>query len=163
MFYGEVFKALNKARVKYVVVGGTAVVLHGYMRLTNDLDLVVALEESNLEKFFNALKKIDYHPKVPVTKEQFKDARQRELWRKEKGMIVFSFCNNQPPFSLIDMFVYEPIPFDQLYQKRIKAKIEGLMIPIANIDHLKRMKKSAGRPQDLVDIVQLNAIKRMQR
>lgn len=40
MFYGEVFKALNKAKVQYVVAGGTAVVLHGYRRFTDDLDLI---------------------------------------------------------------------------------------------------------------------------
>lgn len=162
MFYGEVFKALNNARVKYVVVGGTAVVLHGYMRLTNDLDLVVDLEENNLDKFFNTLKKINYHPKVPVTKEQFKDPKQRQAWRKEKKMIVLSFYKNQSPFPLIDVFIYDPIPFDQLYNKRIRAKIKGMTIPIISINHLKRLKKLAGRPQDLMDIVQLEAIQRLQ-
>ena len=41
MYFGEVFKALNKKRVKYVVAGGTTVVLHGYKRFTEDLDLSV--------------------------------------------------------------------------------------------------------------------------
>jgi hypothetical protein len=44
MNYEKVFKALNKARVKYVIAGGVAVVLHGFMRLTNDLDLIVLLD-----------------------------------------------------------------------------------------------------------------------
>ncbi len=48
VFYGEVFKALNKAKVKYVVAGGVAVVLHGYMRATGDLDLIVFLDQENL-------------------------------------------------------------------------------------------------------------------
>jgi hypothetical protein len=64
MFYGEVFKALNKAKVKYVVAGGFAVVLHGYERLTKDLDLIVLLEEDNLNAFYNVLKKINYKYKV---------------------------------------------------------------------------------------------------
>jgi len=49
MFYGEVFKALNKAKVKYVVAGGVAVALHGYQRFTQDLDLYVLLETKNFE------------------------------------------------------------------------------------------------------------------
>ena len=44
IFYGKVFKALNKAKVKYVIVGGAAVILHGYLRSTKDLDLIVQLE-----------------------------------------------------------------------------------------------------------------------
>lgn len=77
-FYEEVFRALNKAKVKYVVAGGVAVVLHGYRRNTDDLDLYVLLEEKNLDYLFDALKSAGYSPKVPVTKEQFKDKRQRE-------------------------------------------------------------------------------------
>ena len=43
--FEEVFRALNKAKVKYVVIGGIAVVLHGYRRFTEDLDLMVYMEE----------------------------------------------------------------------------------------------------------------------
>ncbi len=160
MFYGEVFKALNKAKVKYVVAGGTAVILHGYPRFTNDLDLIVFLEKTNLDIFFEALEKIGYMPKVPVTKEQFVDAKQRKLWQKEKGMIVFSFYQRNPPFRIIDMFVNEPIAFEEIYEKRLKAKIGDIVIPLISIKHLKKLKQKAGRPQDLIDIVQLESIER---
>ena len=163
IFYGKVFKALNKAKVKYVVVGGTAVVLHGYPRFTEDLDLIVFLEEKNLERVFSAFKVAGYSPKIPVTKEQFKDKKQRNLWKKEKGMIVFSFVENRPPFRLVDMFVDEPMPFDKLYKKRVKIKAWGITIPIISIEHLKKLKQMAGRPQDLIDIVQLEAIERIKR
>jgi len=163
IFYGEVFKALNKAQVKYVIVGGAAVILHGYPRATKDLDLIVYLRDKNLEKLFSALKSVGYNPKVPVTKEQFKDKKQRELWKKEKGMIVFSFVENKPPFKLIDMFVDEPFPFNEIYKNRVYADIDTIQVPLISIDHLKKLKKAAGRPQDLIDIVQLEAIQRMQR
>ena len=163
IFYGKVFKALNKAGVKYVVVGGVAVVLYGYMRNTGDLDLIVLLEEKNLEKFYKALISINYLPKVPVTKEQFKDAKQRNQWKKTKGMIVFSFFNREPPFELIDMFVDEPIAFKELYQKKKNVDVGGLKVPLIGIDHLIKLKKMAGRDKDLNDITQLNEIKRIQR
>ena len=160
MFYGKVFKALNKAKVKYVVAGGAAVVLYGYPRLTQDLDLVVFLEEKNLEKLYDSLKKIGYSPKVPVTKEQFKNHRQREKWKKEKGMIVFSFVHQQPPFQMIDVFVDEPIQFETIYKKKKLVKIEGVSIPLIDINQLIHLKKEAGRPKDLDDIVQLESIKK---
>ena len=162
MFYGEVFKALNKSRVKYVVAGGTAVVLYGYPRMTQDLDLIVLLENKNLDKFYEALKTIGYWPKVPVTKEQFIDAKQRNTWKKEKGMIVFSFVCKNPPFQLIDMFINEPIKFKDLYTQRKNIRIEGVQIPLISIDHLLKLKKKAGRNKDLDDIVQLKAIQRAQ-
>jgi len=163
MFYGNVFKALNKARVKYVVAGGVAVVLHGYKRLTEDLDLIVFLEEGNLEKLFKALGRVGYIPKVPVTKEQFKSKKEREKWKKEKGMIVFSFVQKDPPFQLIDIFVNEPIRFDSIYKDRVKARIDNISIPILSIAHLTKLKQKAARPVDLEDIAQLQEIKRIKK
>ncbi|HBR14375.1 MAG TPA: hypothetical protein DD723_02380 [Candidatus Omnitrophica bacterium] len=162
-FYDHVIKTLNKAGVKYVVAGGVAVVLYGYPRFTRDLDLIVLLEEKNLSKFYDALGKIGYVPKVPVTKEQFMDKKQRKRWQKEKGMVVFSFVQKDPPFELIDMFVDEPIKFSDLYEKRKKAKIRDMVVPLISIDHLKKLKLKAARPQDLIDVVQLDAMQRMGR
>ena len=161
MFYGDVFKTLNKSRVKYVVAGGVAVVLHGYQRLTNDLDLIVFLEENNLEKLFESLGTVGYIPKVPVTKDQFKDKSQRDRWQKEKGMIVFSFVQRKPPFNLVDIFVQYPLDFDSLYKNRINVKVDNVVIPIASIDHLIKIKQKAGRNIDLNDIEQLKKIKQI--
>ena len=54
MFYEDVFRALNKGKVRYAVAGGVAVVLHGYIRFTADLDLIIHLEEKNIDKFLVA-------------------------------------------------------------------------------------------------------------
>ncbi len=161
MFYGEVFKALNKAKVKYVVAGGVAVVMHGYRRHTDDLDLYVLLETKNLERFFEALRSAGYSPKAPATKDQFMDNKQREKWKKEKGMIVFSFCENDPPFKLIDMFVDEPIKFEEIYKEKAIVKVGSISIPVISVKHLIRLKKQAGRDRDKNDIIQLNEIKRL--
>ncbi len=163
MFYEEVFKSLNKAKVKYVVAGGVAVVLHGYERHTSDLDLIIFLEETNLDKAFDAFKSIGYHPKVPVTKEQFIDSKQRLKWKKEKGMIVFSFVHKDPPFQLVDVFVDEPIPFEAIYKNRVEAKIKNITIPIISIEHLVKLKKDASRDIDLIDITQLRAIQQIKK
>ena len=87
----------------------------------------------------------------------------RERWKKEKGMIVFSFVERQPPFNLIDMFVDEPIKFSTLYKKKVITKFGGVTIPIASIDHLIKLKGMAGRYQDLQDIAQLREIKYLKK
>ncbi len=163
MIFYKVFKALSKAKVKYVVAGGVAVVLHGYPRLTRDLDLIVLLEEKNLDRFFEALRSIGYNPKVPVSKQQFKDKKERERWKREKGMIVFSFVQNDPPNHLIDMFVGEPIRFDFVYRDKKIINISGVKVPLISIHHLKRLKLLAGRDVDLIDVEQLKAIEKMMK
>jgi hypothetical protein len=84
----EIFTALNQASVNYLVVGGLAVVAHGYMRTTADLDLVIGLEPANIKAGLQALMDIGYRMAIPVTIEQFADPVLRERWRAEKGMMV---------------------------------------------------------------------------
>ena len=158
LVYENVFKVLNRARIKYAVAGGVAVVLHGFPRYTGDLDLMVYLEEKNLGRFFDVLGKAGFLPKVPVKKEEFQDKSMRERWKKEKNMIVFSFQNRQPPFRLIDMFVEEPLRFSDVEQKALRVKYGSVKVPIMAIEHLIKLKKIAGRGKDLEDIVQLRAI-----
>ncbi len=163
MYFGEVFRILNKKRVKYVVAGGTAVVLHGYKRFTDDLDLYVQLEDRNIEKLFESLEAIGYMPKLPVTQEQFKDKKQRDIWKKEKAMLVFSFVKKKPPFALIDIFIKEYIKFEAVYKARIKVRVGNITIPTISIDHLIKLKKIASREVDLNDIVQLKEIKKIRK
>ncbi|MBF0385928.1 MAG: hypothetical protein HQL27_08675, partial [Candidatus Omnitrophica bacterium] len=160
MFYGEVFKALNKARVKYVVAGGVAVVLHGYRRFTDDLDLAVFLDKRNLQKLYEALYSVGYITKVPVTREELADKNKRNKWIKEKGAIVFSFIEKNPPFKLIDIFIKEQISFKSLFKTRQIMNIDGAKIPVVSMKNLKIMKKMAGRDTDIVDLINLEEIER---
>ena len=71
-----IVKALNGAKVKYLIVGGLAVVAHGYERLTNDVDLVISLKRQNIIRGLRALMDIGYRSEFPVTPEQFADQKK---------------------------------------------------------------------------------------
>jgi hypothetical protein len=161
MYYDAVIRALNKNKVKYAVAGGVAVVLYGYPRLTLDLDLIVELSDKNLEKFFDTLYNLGYRPKVPVSKEQFKDERQRHEWINKKGMVVFSFFHLKDHLKLIDVFVQEPIKFSEIEKNIQKIRIKNLVINTVSIKHLKKLKIIASRPKDLDDIRNLEEIQRL--
>lgn len=158
MFYEEIFRELNKRRIDYVVVGGVAVVMHGVVRLTADLDLMVHLEEKNLTKFVEVMNELGYKPKVPVKAESFIDPDNRRTWIEEKNMRVFSFYHPKKGIMLIDIFINEPVPYNKIREDAVKMKMGNLLIPTVSIEDLIRLKEISGRPQDIADI---EALKRL--
>ncbi|MBU0687695.1 MAG: nucleotidyltransferase [Candidatus Margulisbacteria bacterium] len=149
---------LNKLKVRYLVVGGIAVVLHGVVRLTADLDLMVELEKKNLQKFFEALDTLGYKPKLPVKSTDFADPVKRREWIEKKNMKVFSFIHPKVDYKLIDVFVDEPIPFEKAYQRRQIMKAKDTVVDVISFQDLIVLKKTAGRKQDLSDIKMLEEI-----
>jgi len=111
--------ALNGARVKYLIVGGLAVIAHGYERLTKDVDLVIALEPGNIRRGLHALLKIGYSISIPVTPDQFADSALREKWRAEKQMVVLKLWSDEHRRTPIDVFIYEPFDFEEEYRKAV--------------------------------------------
>lgn len=153
------FQALNRAKVRYVVVGGIATILHGYVRATSDLDLVVDLQAVEAEKAVRALSTYGFKPRAPVDPLQFADAAQRRLWVEEKGMEVFSFFHPQVIGLSVDVFARHPIPFDDLWSRAVIMDLNGILVRVCSIDDLIEMKHRAGRRQDLADIEELSRIK----
>ena len=148
--------ALEKAAVRYLVAGGLAVNAHGYLRFTKDVDLVIQLESGNLRRALAALSVLGYRPAIPVSLEQFVDARQRESWARDKGMQVFQLWSDAHPETSVDIFVTEPFDFDEEYARAVvKPLRDNLPVRFVSIPTLIRMKQLANRPQDQIDIEHL--------
>lgn len=161
--FEAVIKALNKRRVRYIVVGGVAVNAHGYIRTTTDIDLVVELESNNILRGFAALADIGFRPSVPVTAEGFSDPVQRQRWRDEKGMQVLNFHCPAFPTSTVDVFVEEPFDFASEYDAALRSElISGIEVSFVSIPALIEMKMAAGRPRDLDDIQHLEWIQEIE-
>lgn len=163
MFYEELFEKLNKSGVDYVVVGGVALVLHGVVRLTADLDLMVHLEEGNLSKFVNIMNELGYRPKVPVKAEEFINAKNRATWIKEKNMKVFSFFHPERPINLVDVLVEEPVDYNIIKSEAVKIISGSVSIPVVSVRNLIKLKEISGRPQDIADIAALKEIEKSGR
>jgi hypothetical protein len=154
-----IVRALNDAEVQYLIVGGLAVNAHGYERLTRDIDLVIGLEPDNIIRGLGALKSIGYHMVIPVTPEQFADSSTREMWRKEKNMIVLQFWSDTHRRTPVDVFVYEPFDFALEYRRARHEKIVGdVPATIVGYEALLVMKAAAGRDRDLLDIQALRKL-----
>lgn len=153
-----ILRALNDANARYLIVGGLAVVAHGYPRLTVDVDIVLHLERENILKGMKALDRIGYRPLIPVKGEQFADEGLRESWRKEKNMIVFQMMNLDRPSTRLDLFVTEPFNFDDEYAQAEWLDVAGIPSPILRLETLIKMKQEARRPKDLGDLGELEKL-----
>src|SRR5690606_10322240 len=129
---------------------------HGYIRLTTDIDLVIALDADNIRQAFLALSDIGYLPSVPINADSFSQAEQREHWRKEKSMEVLNFYSDAFPGTSVDVFVYEPFDFIHEHEIALRGELlPGIVARFVSIPTLIRMKSVAGRPRDLDDIQHL--------
>ncbi|MCC7195442.1 MAG: hypothetical protein IT356_07805 [Gemmatimonadaceae bacterium] len=149
-------RALNDASVPFIVVGGLAVIAHGYGRLTQDVDLVVRLDTEAIRRAFRALSALGYAPVVPVTVDVFSDAAQRARLIAEKNMTVLSFHSDAHRETRVDVFASEPFDFaDEFRHALVEEVAPGVPIRIVRLSTLIRLKRTAGRPQDLADIDEL--------
>jgi predicted nucleotidyltransferase len=154
-----IVRTLNAAKVRYLIVGGLAVVAHGYERLTKDVDLVIGLERENIIRGLRALMGIGYNLKIPVTPEQFADPKLRAQWRRDKNMIVLQLWSEIHRRTPIDVFVYEPFDFEKEFARAQWETVAGrIPAPIVSYETLLDLKKSAGRSQDLTDIEKLRKL-----
>jgi predicted nucleotidyltransferase len=152
--------SLNDQGVKYLIAGGLAVVAHGYLRFTADVDIMLAMDSHNLSKGVAALKGLNYQPHAPVPFEQFIDADRRAQWIDQKGMVVFSLFSPDHPATEIDLFVDLPIAFDEAYARAMRMEVgPGVIATFCSIEDLIDLKTKSGRPQDLEDAAKLRRLK----
>ena len=151
----EVFQALAGEEVRYLVVGGLAVNVHGLRRLTQDLDIVIQLVPQNVERAFKAMHRAGYRPNVPVTAEQLGNEQIRQSWVRDKGMQVLNFLSAAHPATPVDVFVSEPFSFDEEFARSVVKPFDGIEVRVVSLETLIRMKESVGRAQDRIDVENL--------
>ena len=135
----EILNAFAKNEVEYILIGGFAVIIHGFPRLTSDIDIFLKPEAKNLERLKRALKKI-----FPSDKEidtiSLKDLHEYSVIRygTENGLYIDILS------KIGKMFVYEDIDFE------IRT-IEGIPVRLATAETLYKMKFDTLRPEDKRD------------
>ena len=155
-----------------MLVGGLAVQLHGFMRSTFDIDLVLAMNDDNLTRFIAVAKRYGLVPSIPVPIDSLRDANQIEQWHREmgqagkphsgcsqKGMLAFALREPQVGGSVVHILVRPSVPFEQLMANAVAGELFAQKIWIASIDDLITMKRIANRAKDQLDIAALEKIK----
>jgi hypothetical protein len=154
-----IFRALQEAQARYLVVGGVAVIAHGYVRLTEDLDLVLDLSPDSLLRALGALEGLGYHPMITVPLRDFADPELRRDWTENRNMKVFSLVSDQHQDVTIDIFAKEPFAFDEEYARsearEVAAKVTAFVV---SLPALIALKIEADRHKDHDDIDKLRKL-----
>ncbi len=152
MFIKSVSKAFHDHGVAFAVVGGYAVALHGAVRGTVDLDLVLRWNKENLTKAATALQSLGLRSHLPLDSDTVFE--QREQLIRERNLIAWNFYNPDNLAEQVDLI----IDFD-LSDKAVSDIQQGtISIPLLNRHDLILMKEKAGRPQDIADIEALRKL-----
>lgn len=142
----EVLDAFNQSNVEYLVVGGYAVNFHGFNRTTGDIDLWIKPDNNNKLKIIHAFKLLHIEQSV-----------LNELLAMDFTKHIF-FSDGEPPYK-IDFFTYVyGVEFNEAYEQKIVSELDRLYVPFINFHHLVITKFNTGRPQDKIDIDELQKI-----
>lgn len=154
----RVLAGLEGAGVDYLVVGGVAVVLHGHLRTTGDLDLVLRMDDANIRRALEVLAALGFRPRLPVPAEQFALADRRREWIEAKGMTVFSLWDPGTPAFAVDLFAEEPFDFEQVHGRALRVPLATTTAAVIGLADLIEMKRAAGRARDQDDLLHLEAL-----
>ncbi len=143
--------------------GGLACILHGVDRTTADVDLVVDLAADSVRSTIAALVGTGYRPMAPVDPAHLADPVVRQRWQQEHGMQVFSLWDGENRRPTVDILLEGIVPFEELLADSVAMTLRGTTVAVASIEHLIRLKRHAGRPQDLADITRLTQLAQRHR
>jgi len=121
--------------------------------------LVIELQKDNILRGLQALFTIGYQMAIPASPAEFADPEIRQRWQEERNMIVLKLWSDSHQRTPIDVFIYEPFDFAAEWEKLANLELcDGLRAPVVSLESLLRMKREAGRPQDLIDIEELTRL-----
>ncbi len=139
--FKEFIGSLNANHVRYLVIGGYAVALHGHPRYTKDIDIWIDLSPENAAKIVQALEQFGFES-LQLQADDFLTPDQ---------VIQLGYPPNR-----IDIITTPPgVEFESCYASRMEVEIAGVLVKFIDLENLKKSKRAAGRLQDLADIENL--------
>lgn len=139
--FKEILGLFRRYKVRYMVVGGYAVMKYTEPRYTKDLDLWISIDPQNAEAVFSALKEFGA-PLTDLTVEDF----------AQEG---YFYQMGNAPLRLDIMMSIPGVEFESAWDRRVEVKIDELSIQFISKEDLIKAKIAAGRPQDQIDVENL--------
>lgn len=145
----DFWRTLNKHNVVYIMVGGFAVNMNGYIRATKDSDLWLKDTPENRKNFRRAYAECGYG-----------DIPSFETTEFAPGWTQYYIADGIVLDIMTSMKGLESLTFDDCYNHAFVADLDGVNVPFLHINHLIANKKAVGRPKDLLDVIELEKIQK---
>lgn len=139
--FKEFIVSLNDNGVRYLVVGGYAVALHGYPRYTKDIDIWMEMTSENASNILKALTQFGFGS-LGVKESDFAVPNQ---------MLQLG----HPPGRIDILTTLPGVEFSECYAARTIVEVDGVSVNFIDLENLKKNKKATGRHQDLADLENL--------
>jgi predicted nucleotidyltransferase len=152
MFVLEVVKALKERKVPFAIVGGYAMAFQGLVRATMDVDFVISLKEGPLKETEKTLKSVGLTSRIPVRAEDIFKFRKEYI--EQRNLVAWSFVDFENPSRQVDILIIYSTEDIEI----VNVSVGGMKIPVASLQSLIEMKKKAGRPQDLIDVKNMQEV-----
>ena len=146
MFLYEIIDIFDRKKLNYALVGGYALALHGIVRATIDIDIVLSLKLADYELAEKCLGEIGLKSRIPVRAQDV--IKMRKEYIKNRNLIAWSFVDYKNPLRQVDILIIK----DLKNLDTISISVAGKKIAVASLKELLKMKSISARPQDLVDI-----------
>jgi hypothetical protein len=138
--FRELLKLLSAEGVEYLLVGGWAVIYHGYPRTTKDIDIWIGISEENAQRIVRVFRKFGFDVPPPV-----------RMFLEEERILRFGTEPNQIEI----MTTVSGVQFGECYRDRIETTLDGEPVNLIDLRNLRINKRAAGRLKDLADLEEL--------
>jgi len=159
MFYVDLFRALDRDEVRYLLIGGLAINIYGVERATMDIDLMLALDAGNLQRFLKTAESLGLQPVLPVKLTDLGDETKLRDWVENKNLLAFALRPPEASAPTVDILVQPRIDFEEAFSRRVDKELGGFKLSLASLDDLIALKSDTGRAHDLSDIEALRRLR----
>jgi predicted nucleotidyltransferase len=140
--FKEFIQFLNDNHVRYLIVGGYAVAIHGHPRYTKDIDIWIEMSPENADNLLQALEQFGFSS-LGLQSEDFLTPDQ---------IIQLGY----PPSRIDLLTTIDGVNFEICYPLRLEVTIDNVVVNFIDLDNLRKNKQASGRLQDLADLEKLN-------
>lgn len=143
----DLISLFNRFEVRYLIIGGYAVMYHSEPRYTKDIDLVIGITEPDVDRAAKALAEFGFGLNEEAVAKLGTEGHMISLGR--------------PPVRIDILNRLRGVTFEEAYTRRVVVPFQSTFIPFISLDDLIEVKRAAGRPQDLLDVERLELARRL--
>lgn len=136
--FSQLLQSLIAEAVPFLIIGGHAVGVHGYVRATKDLDIWIEPDERHAEALGRSLRTLGAHVSVFELMRNLRESAGLRLGGEDNRIDL--------------LFHVAGVDFAPSYARRVEVELEGVALPFVGLADLRASKRAAGRLQDLADL-----------